>query len=204
MEQILANFWDLIMINGKTVLAIVPARRGSKRLKLKNLRIFRGKPLFYWPLILSEKSKYIDNIVFTTDSKSMYSKAKKNFKIIDYIRPKNLAKSDSLASDVILDVLKNVSFKFNYFIYLQPTSPLRTIRDIDNSLKMIVAKKGNTLVSVTENSKKPNGMIYISKTEFFENKKSFYNKKIIFFKTPLRRSVDIDHIKDLDIAKINY
>ena len=192
------------MINGKTVLAIVPARRGSKRLKLKNLRIFRGKPLFYWPLILSEKSKYIDNIVFTTDSKSMYSKAKKNFKIIDYIRPKNLAKSDSMASDVILDVLKNVSFKFNYFIYLQPTSPLRTIRDIDNSLKMIVAKKGNTLVSVTENSKKPNGMIYISKTEFFENKKSFYNKKIIFFKTPLRRSVDIDHIKDLDIAKINY
>ena len=153
------------MINGKTVLAIVPARRGSKRLKLKNLRIFRGKPLFYWPLILSEKSKYIDNIVFTTDSKSMYSKAKKNFKIIDYIRPKNLAKSDSMASDVILDVLKNVSFKFNYFIYLQPTSPLRTIRDIDNSLKMIVAKKGNTLVSVTENSKKPNGMIYISKTE---------------------------------------
>lgn len=131
-------------------------------------------------------------------------KQKKNFKIIDYTRPKNLAKSDSLASDVILDVLKKVQFKFDYFIYLQPTSPLRTIRDIDNSLKMIEVKKGNTLVSVTENSKKPNGMIYISKTEFFENKKSFYNKKIIFFKTPLRRSVDIDHIKDLDIAKINY
>tara|TARA_B100000941_G_C28490492_1_gene547645 strand:+ start:645 stop:1223 length:579 start_codon:yes stop_codon:yes gene_type:complete len=192
------------MINSKTVLAIIPARKGSKRLKLKNFRIFRGKPLFFWPLILSERSKYIDNIVFTTDSHSMYSKAKKNFKIIDYTRPKNLAKSDSLASDVILDVLKKVQFKFDYFIYLQPTSPLRTIRDIDNSLKMIEVKKGNTLVSVTENSKKPNGMIYISKTEFFENKKSFYNKKIIFFKTPLRRSVDIDHIKDLDIAKINY
>ena len=192
------------MINGKTVLAIVPARKDSKRLKLKNLRIFRGKPLFYWPLSLSKKSKYIDKTVFTTDSQSMYSKAKKNFKIIDYIRPKNLAKSDSMASDVILDVLKKISFKFDYFIYLQPTSPLRTIRDIDNSLKMIVAKKGNTLVSVTENSKKPNGMIYISKTNFYENKKSFYNKKIIFFKTPLRRSVDIDHIKDLDIAKINY
>lgn len=192
------------MINGKTVLAIVPARKGSKRFKLKNFRIFRGKPLFYWPLSLSEKSKYIDNIVFTTDSQSMYSKAKKNFKIIDYIRPKNLAKSESMASDVILDVLKKISFKFDYFIYLQPTSPLRTIRDIDNSLKMIVTKKGNTLVSVTENSKKPNGMIYISKTSFYENKKSFYNKKIIFFKTPLRRSVDVDYIKDLDIAKINY
>jgi N-acylneuraminate cytidylyltransferase len=192
------------MINGKTVLAIVPARKGSKRLKLKNFRIFRGKPLFYWPLYLSEKSKYIDNIVFTTDSESMYFKAKNNFKIIDYIRPRNLAKSDSLASDVILDVLKKISLKFDYFIYLQPTSPLRTIRDIDNSLKMIVAKGGNTLVSVTENSKKPNGMIYISKTDFFEKKKSFYNKKIIFFKTALRRSADIDYIKDFDIAKINY
>ena len=192
------------MINGKTVLAIIPARKGSKRLKLKNFRIFRGKPLFYWPLNLATKSKYIDDIVFTTDSQSMYSKAKKNFKIIDYSRPQNLARSDSLASDVILDVLKKTPSKFDYFIYLQPTSPLRTIRDIDYSLKMIVAKGGNTLVSVTENSKKPNGMIYISKTDFFEKKKSFYNNKILFYKIPLRKSVDIDHIKDLDIAKINY
>ena len=191
------------MINNKTVLAIIPARKGSKRLKLKNFRIFRGKPLFYWPLILSKKSKYIDEIVFTTDSSSMYSKAKKNFKIIDYMRPKNLANSDSSASDVILDVLKKISSKFDYFIYLQPTSPLRTIHDIDNSIKMIEVKKGNTLISVTENSKKPNGMIYISKTDFFKNKKSFYDKKIIFFKTPLHRSVDIDYLKDLEFAKIN-
>lgn len=190
------------MINGKTVLAIVPARKDSKRVKLKNFRIFRGKPLYYWPLILSDKSKFIDRIVFTTDSASMYSKAKQKFNIVDYIRPKNLAKSDSLASDVILDVLKNISNKFDYFIYLQPTSPLRTIRDIDNSLKMIEVKKGNTLVSVTENSKKPNGMIYISKTDFFLKKKSFYNKKILFFKTPLRRSIDIDNLKDLDNAKM--
>ena len=192
------------MINGKTVLAIVPARKSSKRFKLKNLRIFRGNPLFYWPLILSKKSKHIDEVVFTTDSESMYSKAKKNFQILDYTRPKNLAKNDSLASDVILDVLKKISLKFEYFIYLQPTSPLRTVRDIDNSLKMIETKKGNTLVSVTENSKKPNGMIYVSRTEFFLKKKSFKNKKIILFKTPYRRSIDIDYIKDLDHAKIIF
>ena len=190
------------MINGKTVLAIVPARNDSNRVNLKNFSTFRGKPPYYWPLILSGKSKFIDRIVFTTDSASMYSKAKQKFNIVDYIRPKNLAKSDSLASDVILDVLKNISNKFDYFIYLQPTSPLRTIRDIDNSLKMIEVKKGNTLVSVTENSKKPNGMIYISKTDFFLKKKSFYNKKILFFKTPLRRSIDVDNLKDLDNAKM--
>ena len=192
------------MVNNKTVLAIVPARKDSKRLKLKNLRIFRGNPLFYWPLILSKKSKHIDKVVFTTDCKSMYFKAKKNFQILNYTRPKNLAKNDSLARDVILDVLKKISFKFDYFIYLQPTSPLRTVRDIDNSLKMIEAKKGNTLVSVTENGKKPNGMIYISRTEFFLKKKSFYNKKIILFKTPLRRSIDVDFKKDLDYAKMSF
>lgn len=192
------------MINNKTVLAIVPARKDSKRLKLKNLRIFRGNPLFYWPLILSKKSKHIDKVVFTTDCKSMYFKAKKNFQILNYTRPKNLAKNDSLARDVILDVLKKISFKFDYFIYLQPTSPLRTVRDIDNSLKMIEAKKGNTLVSVTENSKKPNGMIYVSRTEFFLKKKSFKNKKIILFKTPLRRSIDVDFKKDLDYAKMGF
>ena len=192
------------MVNNKTVLAIVPARKDSKRLKLKNLRIFRGNPLFYWPLILSKKSKHIDKVVFTTDCKSMYSKAKKNFQILNYIRPKNLAKNDSLARDVILDVLKKISFKFDYFIYLQPTSPLRTVRDIDNSLKMIETKKGNTLVSVTENSKKPNGMIYVSRTEFFLKKKSFKNKKIILFKTPLRRSIDVDFKKDLDYAKMAF
>lgn len=192
------------MVNNKTVLAIVPARKDSKRLKLKNLRIFRGNPLFYWPLILSKKSKHIDKVVFTTDCKSMYFKAKKNFQILNYTRPKNLAKNDSLARDVILDVLKKISFKFDYFIYLQPTSPLRTVRDIDNSLKMIEAKKGNTLVSVTENSKKPNGMIYVSRTEFFLKKKSFKNKKIILFKTPLRRSIDVDFKKDLDYAKMGF
>ena len=68
------------MINGKTVLAIVPARKSSKRFKLKNLRIFRGNPLFYWPLILSKKSKHIDEVVFTTDSESMYLRLKKIFK----------------------------------------------------------------------------------------------------------------------------
>ena len=96
------------MVNNKTVLAIVPARKDSKRLKLKNLRIFRGNPLFYWPLILSKKSKHIDKVVFTTDCKSMYFKAKKNFQILNYTRPKNLAKNDSLARDVILDVLKKI------------------------------------------------------------------------------------------------
>ena len=49
-------------------------------------------------------------------------------------------------------MLKKISSKFDYFIYLQPTSPLRTIHDIDNSIKMIETKR-NTLVSVTENSK---------------------------------------------------
>lgn len=189
------------MIDGKTILGIIPARYGSKRLKKKNLRIFRGKPLFFWPLYLSERSKYIDEIVFSTDSEKMFLKAKKNFRIIDYLRPKNLAKDSSLASDVILHILKKISLKFDYFIYLQPTSPLRTIRDIDGSIKMITKKAGNTLISVTGNKKKPNGMIYISRTDSYIKKKTFYDKKIIYFKTPIKRSIDIDYLSDFKKAE---
>ena len=66
---------------------------------------------------------------------------------------------------------------------------------------MIEVKKGNTLISVTENSKKPNGMIYISKTDFFKNKKKFLHRKLVFLKTPLHRSIDIDYLKHHEIAK---
>ena len=65
------------MILGKKIIAIIPARSGSKRLKFKNIRIFNGKPLFIWSMISAEKSKYIDQIYLSTDSKKINEIAKK-------------------------------------------------------------------------------------------------------------------------------
>ena len=65
------------MILGKKIIAIIPARSGSKRLKFKNIKIFNGKPLFIWSMLSAQKSKYIDKIYLSTDSKKINEIAKK-------------------------------------------------------------------------------------------------------------------------------
>ena len=64
------------MISNKSILAIIPARLGSKRLKYKNIKLFKGKPLFLWSFITAKKSKYIDKIIISTESKRILNYAK--------------------------------------------------------------------------------------------------------------------------------
>ena len=191
------------MINGKNILAIVPARLGSKRLKMKNIKMFKGKPLFVWALKSAMSSKYVDEIFLTTESKKVQKIAKKHGYFSEYLRNPNLSKDKTSANDVIMDVLKNLKKKYDYFIYLQPTSPLRKIYDIDFCIKKVVYGKYDTLISICDINKnfKPNGAIYINKTkEFLKYKTLFRNKKITFYRMPKMRSVDIDHIQDFNKA----
>ncbi len=191
------------MINGKNILAIVPARLGSKRLKMKNIKMFKGKPLFVWALKSAMASKYIDEIFLTTESKKVQKIAKKHGYLSKYLRNPSLSKDKTSANDVIMDVLKNLKKKYDYFIYLQATSPLRKIYDIDYCIKKIVCGKYDTLISIYDKSEniKPNGAIYINKTkEFLKYKTLFHNKKTTFYRMPKIRSVDIDYIKDFNKA----
>ena len=101
-----------------------------------------------------------------------------------------------MTKDVVLDVLKKTKKKYDYFILLQPTSPLRNLKDIDNSIKTIIKKKLNSLVSVNKSNKKVNGAIYIQKINYFVKKKLLNHKNIYRFKMPSKRSLDIDTLKD--------
>ena len=76
------------MINGKNILAIIPARFGSKRLKMKNIKNFKGKPLFIWALLSAKSSKYIDDIFLTTDKRGAkyINKNIYNYKLIEIPR----------------------------------------------------------------------------------------------------------------------
>ena len=80
------------MILGKKIIAIIPARSGSKRFRFKNIRIFNGKPLFIWSMLSAQKSKYIDQIYLSTDSKKINEIAKKNGFMINKLRAKKLAR----------------------------------------------------------------------------------------------------------------
>lgn len=125
------------MINNQKVLALIPARSGSKGLVDKNIRILNGRPLLGWPIQSANASEFVDKVVVSTDSIS-YS----NIAIVQgahevVLRPNYLAADDASSVDVILhaiDYLAKTEQCFDYLILLEPTSPLTTGSDIDSAL----------------------------------------------------------------------
>ena len=133
------------------ILAVIPARGGSKGIKNKNLVTFNGKPLIYWTINAAKKSKLISKIVVSTDSKAIKKFSEKVGIKIDHLRPKSLSKDNSPTIDVIHFELKKINKKKffpDYVITLQPTSPLRNEFHIDRAIRMICKdKNADSLVS---------------------------------------------------------
>ena len=141
----------------KRVLAIIPARKGSKRLKNKNLRDFCGEPLILKTIKAAIESKYIDQVLVSTDSEKIRNLALQNNVEAPFLRPKYLANDTAKTIDVIfhaLDYYKSNKNNFDYCILLQPTSPLRTSLDIDNAVKNLT-KNVKAIVSVCKTSHSP-------------------------------------------------
>ena len=96
------------MINGKKVLAIIPARKSSEELKNKNIRKFNKKPLIFWTLKAAKKSKLIDEVVVSSNSNKIlnYSKKFKKFRLSK--RPEYLSTKKSEIIDTIFFEMKNL------------------------------------------------------------------------------------------------
>ncbi len=127
------------MYNNKSILAVVPARGGSKGLPGKNIKVMNGKPLIQWTLLQALNSKYIDEIHVSTDDQTIADVCEKCGVKIDNLRPKRLAQDNSTAYEVleyIFDIYN--SRLFDYFIMLEPTSPLRKSNDIDDIIELAV------------------------------------------------------------------
>jgi CMP-N,N'-diacetyllegionaminic acid synthase len=127
------------MYNGKTFLAIIPARGGSKRLSRKNILPLLGKPLIGWTIEQAKKSKYLDRIIVSTEDEEI-SEVSKSFGAEVLKRPEDLAQDDTPTSDVIIHVIENLEkegFKYDFIVLLEPTSPLRKDDDIDNAIEVI-------------------------------------------------------------------
>lgn len=137
------------------MLAIIPARGGSKGLLNKNIRLFNGKPLIAYTIEEAKKSKYIDRVVVSTDSKNIAEVGIEYGADIPFFRPKDLAKDDSLAIDTYFYTIDRLMKERNYnvkeFIVLQPTSPLRTVCHINNAIKLFYDKDVDAVISVSKN-----------------------------------------------------
>lgn len=131
------------------VVAIIPARGGSKGISKKNLINFLGKPLIQWSIEAALKSKFITDVVVSSDDDEILEEAKKNKNVITLKRPKELAEDNSRTEPVLLHALENLKDKkYDYLILLQPTSPLRTAEDIAIAFNTLKTSNANSLISV--------------------------------------------------------
>ncbi len=150
------------MFKSKKILAVIPARGGSKGIPKKNIKPAGGKPLIAWIIEAAKKSKYIDRLILSSDDNEIISEAKKFGCEVPFIRPYDLARDDSSASDVILHALNEVG-EYDYVMLLQPTSPLTITKDIDGCIQFCINSNAKSSVSVTEPAKSPYWMFNMGK-----------------------------------------
>ena len=135
------------------VLAIIPARGGSKRLPNKNILPLAGKPLIAWTIDSAIDSGVFSKVVVNTDSEDISAVAKQYGATVPFIRPKALATDSASSIDVIIHTVKWFEAKgeiFSHVVLLQPTSPLRTSFDISKAWSLMLEKKVGSVVSVCE------------------------------------------------------
>lgn len=132
------------MKNGNTILAIIPARGGSKGLPMKNILNLCGKPLLGWPVQAAKNSRYIDKVIVSTDDKTIAEVADRMGAEVPFIRPKELANDTASSISVIihaLDFFKNRGIDYKYVALLEPTSPLTESEDIDSAIENLCLKR---------------------------------------------------------------
>lgn len=142
------------MYKNKTFLAIIPARGGSKRLPRKNLLNLCGKPLVAWSIEAGLKSKYIDKVVVTSDDNEILEISKK-IGAETIKRPDELASDTTKSVDVVKHVVENINGKYDYLVLLQPTSPLRNEKHIDEAIELLESKNADAIISVCEMDHSP-------------------------------------------------
>jgi len=142
------------MYKDKTFLAIIPARGGSKRLPNKNILDLAGKPLIAWSIEAGLGSKYIDKVMVTSDSEEILD-ISKNFGAEVLKRPDELANDTATTFDAIAHTIESLNEKYDYIVLLQPTSPLRNAKHIDEAIELLNDKEADAIVSVCEMDHNP-------------------------------------------------
>lgn len=146
------------MYKKKKILAVIPARAGSKGLPGKNIRPLLGKPLIAWSIKQASRSKYIDKVVVSTESPTVASIARRYGADVPFLRPKKLATDTAKSIDVILHALSYFAKLGNIYdivVLLQPTSPLRKSADINKAIEGLLANKAKAIVSVCKEEHSP-------------------------------------------------
>lgn len=191
------------------ILGIIPARSGSKRIHHKNLRELCGVPMIEFT-IGAAKNSILDDVVITTDY------PKEIFKDIEVIeRPEYLATDDAKTIDTIKHVME-IKNDYDAYMILQPTSPLRIAKDIDDAINyykennakslytgnLIYVKTKDKIFNRSEIAPhfQRNGAIFITTKELV-NQGKLWDDDVLEYIMPMSRSIDVDTMDDIKIAE---
>ena len=165
------------MIDNKKILAVIPARGGSKGIKLKNLKKIKNKSLVSIAANFVKRCSFFDCGVISTDNDKIKKEAKKNkLRIVD--RPKKLSGDKISDTSVLIHAVKKIerilNSKFDIIVMLHPTSPLRFKKDIKMCIKKLIKRKLMSVWTISETDSKyhPHKQLILNK-----NKLSYFSKE---------------------------
>ena len=156
--KIVRKEWRKYMIDNKKVLAIIPARGGSKGIPKKNIKAVSGKPMINYTIEAAKGCQYIDKVIVSTDDEEIAEVSMKAGAIVPFLRPDELATDEAKTIDVVMHAIEFYERKaerYDIIVLLQPTSPLRNSEDIQKALEYYIRKGEKSLVSVSEVTENP-------------------------------------------------
>jgi CMP-N,N'-diacetyllegionaminic acid synthase len=136
------------------VLAVIPARGGSKGIPRKNIKILGGKPLIAWTIEAALKAPSINRLIVSTEDKEIAAVAKQFGAKVPFMRPLDLAQDDTPGIAPVLHAIEQLT-DYDWVLLLQPTTPLRSVEDIEGIIQFCRDEAAPSAVSVTQVSKHP-------------------------------------------------
>lgn len=209
------------------ILAIIPARGGSQRLPRKNVMPLGGVPLIGWTIRTALAAASLDRVVVTTDDEEIAAVARAEGADVPFLRPAHLATATATSLDAVLHAVDATEPEAELVVLLQPTSPFRSVEDIEATVAAVRAgapaavsvqtmpRKWDTLLCVdaaghlfapTFTGPTPalalNGAVYVVRTEILRAGGKFVPPGTVGHLMPAERSIDIDTIEDFRSAEL--
>jgi CMP-N,N'-diacetyllegionaminic acid synthase len=150
------------------VLTVVPARGGSKGLPGKNIKMLLDKPLLAWSIQQGLASKYVDEVIVSTDSEEIAAIAKQYGASVPFLRPAALARDETSTADVLVHLITTLESQgevYDYILLLEPTSPLRETSDIDAAFEKLLSNNDATSIVGISSVESQHPLFCVSLTE---------------------------------------
>lgn len=175
------------------IAAVVLARKGSRRLPGKNKKILGGRSLVGWAISEAQKSKYIDEVVVSSDDYDVIDIAiDRGANII--LRPPHLATDLASSYDALKHATKHTTYG-DIIVLLQPTSPLRRAEDIDLCIQTLLTMNLDS-AATSSDGQVPNGAVYCAERDWLFNGGNWDGEGVKLVPMPIERSIDIDTMDD--------